>query len=139
MSDDNDNMGEGAEERTFQTEVQQLLQILIHSLYTHSEVFLRELISNASDAFSRWAAELARCHDSVAFADCSEAARESDSFNWRPFLLTAHHALPGIRQLGLPALAHPAPDADEFGDDADGELLRRVGPDVDAERSEDLV
>jgi molecular chaperone HtpG len=41
------------EERPFQTEVQQLLQILVHSLYTHSEVFLRELISNASDALDK--------------------------------------------------------------------------------------
>lgn len=43
----------GAEERTFQTEVQHLLHLLIHSLYTHSEIFLRELISNASDALDK--------------------------------------------------------------------------------------
>jgi molecular chaperone HtpG len=41
------------EERTFQTEVQQILQILIHSLYTDKDVFLRELISNASDALDK--------------------------------------------------------------------------------------
>ncbi len=45
--------GAEVEERAFQTEVQQLLQILIHSLYTHSDVFLRELISNASDALDK--------------------------------------------------------------------------------------
>ncbi len=41
------------EEHQFQAEIQQVLHILIHSLYTHREIFLRELISNASDALSR--------------------------------------------------------------------------------------
>ena len=36
----------------FKAETRQLLQILIHSLYTEREVFLRELISNASDALN---------------------------------------------------------------------------------------
>lgn len=43
-----------AEQYTFQAEIRQLLRILIHSLYQEREIFLRELISNASDALNRF-------------------------------------------------------------------------------------
>lgn len=42
-----------AEKHTFQAEIQQLLDLVVHSLYTDREIFLRELISNASDSMEK--------------------------------------------------------------------------------------
>ncbi|MFH1724490.1 MAG: molecular chaperone HtpG [Elusimicrobiota bacterium] len=46
-------MAETVEKIDFQAEVKQVLDIVVHSLYTHKEIFLRELVSNASDALDK--------------------------------------------------------------------------------------
>ncbi|NNM68620.1 MAG: molecular chaperone HtpG [Gallionella sp.] len=54
----------------FQTEVKQLLQLMIHSLYSNREIFLRELVSNASDACDKLRFEA--LHNGALFESDSE-------------------------------------------------------------------
>src|SRR6202042_2969700 len=49
-----DNLPKGpAETHPFQAEVAELLRLMVHSVYSETDIFLRELISNASDACDR--------------------------------------------------------------------------------------
>jgi heat shock protein beta len=51
------------ESHVFQTEVNRLMNILINSLYSSSEIFLRELISNAADALDKILHRTSRAHN----------------------------------------------------------------------------
>src|SRR5258708_8430839 len=60
-----DNAPAAAQSYEFRAEIQQLLNILVHSLYTDREIFLRELISNASDALHRLQFEMLTNQDVI--------------------------------------------------------------------------
>lgn len=60
----------GKKRHTFKAEIQQVLDLVIHSLYSKKEIFLRELISNASDAIDR--AQYSGLTDKSVIADAPE-------------------------------------------------------------------
>jgi molecular chaperone HtpG len=75
----------------FKAEIQQLLNILIHSLYTEREIFIRELISNAADALNRLQFEMLterEVHDESAELAIRLSVEEGDEETGRPTTIT---------------------------------------------------
>ncbi|MFT5289490.1 MAG: molecular chaperone HtpG [Planctomycetota bacterium] len=68
-----------AESVPFQAETQELLHLVIHSLYTHEEIFLRELISNSSDALDKLRVEALQDGDLVVDENAQGIRLEVDS------------------------------------------------------------
>jgi molecular chaperone HtpG len=70
-----------AETREFQSEARQLLQLMIHSIYSNKDVFLRELVSNASDALDKLRLETYRDKDVAADTSDLHIELEADQAN----------------------------------------------------------
>jgi molecular chaperone HtpG len=89
------------ETRGFQTEVRELLHLMIHSLYSNREIFLRELVSNASDACDRL--RFAALDDAALYGDDPDLAIRID---WDPAARTVTVSDNGIGMSRDEVIAH---------------------------------
>jgi hypothetical protein len=87
---DADTLSKGptSETRSFQAEVTELLRLMVQSVYSETEIFLRELISNASDACDRLRYEAIAKPELIAAAGRSPSALSQTAPPIRSLLLT---------------------------------------------------
>lgn len=72
-------MSQRVETHAFQTETSQMLDLMVHSIYSHKEIFLRELISNASDAMDKLRFESVQKPDLSRFTEDPHIRLEVDA------------------------------------------------------------
>ena len=87
-----------AEHQPFQAEVAELLHLMVHSVYSETDIFLRELISNASDSLDKLRYEAIAAPDLTA-GGVDELARRQPRHPEREHLLAGHEGLAGAPQL----------------------------------------
>ena len=68
-----------AQTHAFQADTKRLLHLMVHSLYTHKEIFLRELISNASDALDKLRIEALRKPELLKDGETLEIRLDTDT------------------------------------------------------------
>src|SRR6202050_733662 len=97
-----DNAAPAGEREThgFQAEVRELLKLMIHSLYSHREIFLRELISNASDACDRL--RFAAIADSALLAEDPELGIRIDADATRGTVTITDNGIGMTREEAIP-------------------------------------
>src|SRR5258708_40094560 len=95
------------ETHSFQAETRQLLDLMIHSLYTNKEIFLRELLSNASDALDRLRFESLTRPELLEDGDKLEIRLEPDAGGRPPTLFD--HGIAVSRQREMHPIGAVAP------------------------------
>ncbi|MEU4530246.1 molecular chaperone HtpG [Micromonospora ureilytica] len=127
-------MGDGvsnqAETLEFQAEARQLLQLVVHSIYSNKDVFLRELISNASDALDKLRLATLVDKDLVADTDDLHVALEIDS---DARTLTVRDNGVGMTRDEVVQLIGT------IAKSGTAELLRQLRESADAHASQDLI
>ncbi|WP_213454613.1 molecular chaperone HtpG [Rhizomonospora bruguierae] len=123
-------MSNGVETLEFQAEARQLLQLMVHSIYSNKDIFLRELISNASDALDKL--RISSLVDKELVADTSDLHVELEVDKERRTLTVRDNGIGMSREEVVQLIGTIAKSGT-------GELLRKLRESQDAAASRELI